>query len=41
MALAAVLVVDEEVWESGAWLLGRCAACGKDWLGLRADEEVV
>lgn len=40
MGTDGVLVV-EEVWESGAGLLGGCADGSNDWLGLRADEEVI
>lgn len=41
LGAAGVLVVEDEVWESRAGLLGGCAAWGNDWLGLRADEEVI
>lgn len=37
----AILIEDREVWERGVWLLEGGAARGRDWLGLRPEEEVV
>lgn len=37
----AVLMDDGDVWERGVWLLGGGVAWGRDWLGLRLEEEVV